>query len=179
LEYPIEMSKLLLDSHPVLIIPELACILGVTEAVVLQQIHYWIQINQKTNQNFHNGEYWTYNSYENWQKQFPFWSVTTIRRALVALEKHGLVVVGNFNRKNFDRTRWYRIDHKRFAELIGCSCVQNGQIEYSKLARPIPETNIPETKKEKKAGYGTVHELGMLTVVSQANRSRLRRWKKN
>ncbi len=36
------MSKLLINENPIMIIPSLALKMGLNEAVVLQQIHYWI-----------------------------------------------------------------------------------------------------------------------------------------
>ncbi|MFK9094406.1 hypothetical protein [Bacillus salipaludis] len=68
------MSRLLINESPVMIIPSLAAKIGLNEAVVLQQIHYWLGISK------HNieGRTWVYNTYEEWQKQLPFWSVSTI-----------------------------------------------------------------------------------------------------
>ena len=34
------MSDLLFECRPVMIIPELACAIGLNEAIVVQQIHY-------------------------------------------------------------------------------------------------------------------------------------------
>jgi hypothetical protein len=50
-----------------MIIPSLAAKIGLNEAVVLQQIHYWLGISK------HNieGRTWVYNTYEEWQKQLP------------------------------------------------------------------------------------------------------------
>ncbi|WP_249366800.1 hypothetical protein [Neobacillus rhizophilus] len=36
------MSKLLINENPVMIIPSLAVKIGLNEAVILQQIHYWV-----------------------------------------------------------------------------------------------------------------------------------------
>ncbi len=63
-------SKLLLDSRPLVIVPELACLLGVSEAIILQQIHYWLEINRRDERNIKDGFAWTYNSVAEWQKQF-------------------------------------------------------------------------------------------------------------
>ena len=63
-------SKLLLNTYPLIVLPELAQAIGLHEAIVLQQLHYWIEINRKADRNSHNGRYWTYNTYESWQVQF-------------------------------------------------------------------------------------------------------------
>jgi len=83
------------------------------EAIIIQQIHYWVMQNQKRNINFENGYYWTYSSYEDLHKQFPFWSVRTIKRTIRKLEKEGYLISANFNKNPFDKTKWYRINYEK------------------------------------------------------------------
>ena len=53
------MSNLLFDERPLVIQPTLAKLLGsLDEAVILQQIHYWLE--KKTN--IKDGRSWVYNS---------------------------------------------------------------------------------------------------------------------
>lgn len=59
-------------AHPLVVDKHLAKILGLNEALVLQQINYWLEINKKKNNNFHDGRYWTYNTLKEWQEEFPF-----------------------------------------------------------------------------------------------------------
>lgn len=106
------MSKLLFDQNPLIIDPKLAVIIGVNEAIFLQQIHYWLEINKKTKRNFEEGRYWTYNTIENWKvENFPFWSVSTIKRTVANLKKIGVIITSNFNKSNIDKTLWYTIDY--------------------------------------------------------------------
>ena len=148
------MGSLLLDEQPLLVMPNLACKIGLKEAMILQQIHYWNQINQKANNNYRDGNYWTFNSYEKWQLQFPFWSIKTIQRTITNLEKMKLIVAGNYNKLKIDRTKWYRID-KDVLELLETSPL--GQIDLNNITRwliqvdsltkPLPETN-PKNNSE-------------------------------
>lgn len=101
------MSKLLLNEAPLVVQPTLAVKLGLNEALVLQQIHYWATMKL----NLKDGYYWVYNTYEDWANQFPFMSKSTIGRVLRNLEKNKVVVVGNYNKLSFDKTKWYRIDY--------------------------------------------------------------------
>lgn len=39
--------SMLFDCHPLVVDKELATILGLNEALVLQQVHYWIEMNKK------------------------------------------------------------------------------------------------------------------------------------
>ena len=121
------MSKLLIDDYPIQILPKLATEIGLNEAIVLQQIHYWL------NQSSHNrdGKKWIYNTYDDWNKQFPFWSVMTIRRVINSLEKQKLILIANYNKAGFDKTRWYSIDYS-VVESVNRRCVQNEQTMCSK-----------------------------------------------
>jgi len=108
------VSTLLIPEYPLIILPSLAKVVGLNEAVVLQQVNYWLQ----TSNHEHEGRKWVYNSYACWQEQFPFWSLRTIQSIFPALEKKGLLISGNFNKNGFDRTKWYTINYKKLRELM-------------------------------------------------------------
>src|SRR6266403_6306814 len=104
------MSRLLINENPMMILPNLAEKIGLNEAVVLQQLHYLM--NPEFNKNFINGRYWVYNTYEQWQKKFKFWSVPTVKRIFLNLEENGLVLTDRFNEDSHVRTKWYTIDYE-------------------------------------------------------------------
>ena len=148
------MSKLLLNEQPLLIMPQLAEKIGLNESIVIQQIHYWNVINEKANNNFKDGHYWTFNSYVQWKEQFPFWSESTIKRIIKSLEKMGLVIIGNYNKLKIDRTNWYRIDYEMLATIentpkcqIELIKVSNRPNQDSKLKQPLPEINSKTISK--------------------------------
>lgn len=62
------MSNLLIDDYPILVLPSLATEIGLNEAIVLRQMHYWLK---KSNHNY-DGRRRIYNSFPEWQKHFPF-----------------------------------------------------------------------------------------------------------
>ncbi|MDM8204969.1 DnaD domain protein [Ligilactobacillus salivarius] len=108
------MSNLLLDDKPLVIQPKLAELLGdLDEAVILQQIHYWLEKRL----NIKDGYSWVYNSMVEWNKQFPWLSLKTLKRKFKSLEDKGLLITGNYNKAKFDRTKWYRIDYYAFSNL--------------------------------------------------------------
>ncbi len=111
------MSKLLFNEQPLVIDKQLAKLIGLNEAMVLQQIHYWLEINRKADKNFREAQYWTYNTLEEWQEEFPFWSVDTVKRTLTKLRKMGILITGNFNRLKMDRTLWYTINYEELEKL--------------------------------------------------------------
>lgn len=118
----IKLSNQLIDDYPILVLPKLAEKIGLNEAIILQQIHYWL----KESKHFYDNKIWVYNSYPNWVKQFPFWSERTIRRTFGSLEKKNLVYVGNYNKAGFDRTKWYSINYSNLEKLVATSSGQNG-----------------------------------------------------
>lgn len=107
----------LLNSHALVLDKKLAVVLGLNEALVLQQMDYWLGINKKKNRNFHEGRYWTYNTINNWQEEFPFWSKSTIKRIFKKLRKMNLLETENFNVYQMDRTLWYTINYEKLEEL--------------------------------------------------------------
>lgn len=118
-------SRLLYDERPLVLIPELARLLkevpgfnGIDEALVLQQVHYWVILNQRAGRNEQEGYFWTYNTFAAWSEQFAnLWSVSTLKRIFARLEKAGFLVSGRFNKSNIDRTKWYRVNHERLSLL--------------------------------------------------------------
>lgn len=113
-----KIEELLFNDQPITINRKLAKCLGLKEAVVFQQIHYWLEINKKTNNNFLEGRYWTYNSVKNWHtNEFDFLSLKTLQRTLKSLEDDGLILCGDFNKMKGDKTKWYSINYEKLLEV--------------------------------------------------------------
>lgn len=83
-------------------------------AVFLDTIAYWLKKNAANKQprNFHEGRYWTYNSLDAYTVMFPGWSKQNIRTIIKNCVKNGLLLIGNFNKKGYDRTGWYSLSDK-------------------------------------------------------------------
>lgn len=112
------MSKLLFDEYPIIANKTLARELGLIESIVLQQIHYWLELNKQTRKNYRDGRYWTYNSIRNWQeKDFDYLSIDTVRRVFIKLEKEGFLIVSNYNKDPRDKTKWYSLNEEKLEEL--------------------------------------------------------------
>ena len=107
------MSKLLINENPLQVLPSLAVKTSLNEAIILQQIHYWIEKSD----HFYDGRRWVYNSLDNWCLQFPFFSKSTIDRAMKSLCDRGLLIKGNYNKSKFDKTNWYSIDYDKLSQL--------------------------------------------------------------
>lgn len=103
------MSRLLIEEQPLQVLPSLANLIGLNKAIFLQQLHYWLLKSPHERDN----KKWIYNTYTEWQEQFPFWSIETIKRVVRSLEGDGLIEgTDRFNRYQMDRTKWYTIDYE-------------------------------------------------------------------
>lgn len=127
------MNNLLISEPPLQVLPSLAKIVGLNEAIVLQQFHYWLERSN----NIRDGYKWIYNSYSKWNEQFPFWSNATLRRTINSLEKQGFFITANYNKAGFDKTKWYRIDYER----VSNASAQNEQTNTNRLPETTTETN--------------------------------------
>lgn len=148
------MSKMLLNEKPLLVMPELARKIGLNEAIILQQIHYWNEINRNAKNNYRDGHYWTFNTYEGWSEQFPFWHKNTVSRIIKNLKHMRLIIIGRYNKLKIDRTQWYRIDYEALRILeesplhhIGITNIQDWYQHLTNIVSPLPETN-PENNSE-------------------------------
>ena len=204
----IAMSKLLIDDYPILVLPKLATEIGLNEAIVLQQIHYWLG----SSKHIHDGFNWIYNSYKEWEEQFPFWSNVTIRRTITSLEKQNLIITSNYNKAGFDKTKWYTIN---YLELEGVSkrvaqneqtmwskrangvaqneqtmwskrangVAQNEQVEQLKMSKPIPETTQETTSETSTrdilSGNPTVSPIPYKEIIGYLNEKAGKQFKHN
>ena len=108
----------LFDEHPIIANKTLAREIGLNEALVLQQINYWIEINRKTGKNFYEVRYWTYNSIRSWrEKDFDYMSLDTVKRTFAKLENQGYLISRNYNKDPRDKTKWYTIDEEKLFKL--------------------------------------------------------------
>jgi hypothetical protein len=106
-------TQLLIDEPPLQVLPSLAARIGLNEALVLQQLHYWLNKSK----NVRDDRRWFYNSIEDWRVQFPFWSASTIRRTFTSLEKRGLVHSDKYNSSAWDQRKWYTINYEELRRL--------------------------------------------------------------
>jgi len=129
------MSNIFFNIEPKIINTELACLIGLNEAIVLQQLHYWIEKNSATGTNYIDGRVWTYGTLQEYtERDFPFWSMDTVRRTLTKLMNLGFIIKGNFNKMKMDKTSWYSIDYAALDAWIG----KNASKRRKKLP-PMPQ----------------------------------------
>jgi len=160
--------NLFLDEHPLLVFPTLARIVGLNEAIFLQQLHYWLKISKHHIE----GKTWVYNTVGQWQEQFPFWSEKTLRRIITSLENNDLIETSNQNQRKFDKTKWYTINYEKIMTLSE-GANRSGQLDQThgqndhmdmdnltaptghndpthavKVTKPIPEITTTTTNRD-------------------------------
>lgn len=138
------MSKLLINQPPLQVIPALAVKIGLNEAIILQQLHYWLERSENIREN----KKWVFNDYAQWHVQFPFWSEKTIKRTFLVLERLGIVNSKQFEKytSNYtirNRRKWYTIDYVKFSEFENGKPPKAEQgTERDKLGRSCEEDKL-------------------------------------
>ncbi|EGY5582035.1 hypothetical protein HET55_004333 [Escherichia coli] len=138
--------SLLFAERPLVINTQLAMKIGLNEAIVLQQLHYWLR---DTNSGMEcDGVRWIYNTTEQWLEQFPFWSESTLKRAFASLKTLGLLRCEKLNKSKRDMTNFYTInygsellDGGKLSESIGLKCAapsgQNGLMILQRIQQRL------------------------------------------
>nr|DAO14930.1 MAG TPA: hypothetical protein [Caudoviricetes sp.] len=140
---------LLFDEQPIVFDRTLAREIGDRHATVLQQVHYWIEVNRKKKNKevYKDGYYWTYRSIKKWhEEEFDYLSFSTVRRTFDDLIEDGYLITGEYNKFGADRTKWYRVNKDKISKLyekitnekhlsiMTNANAQNEQMEMSKMS---------------------------------------------
>ena len=94
---------------------ELLEVLGqgkINESIVLQQIHYWIKINEKKNQYYVDGNYWYFSSYNDMlENDFKhLFKIDTLKRVIGRLENDEFLFSEEYKNKKIYRINYKKID---------------------------------------------------------------------
>jgi hypothetical protein len=136
-------SHLLINEPALQVLPSLAKSIGLEEAIILQQLHYWLNNPKVEGRLDEVGQKWIYNSYQEWQENFPFWSIQQIQRIFLNLEKGGVVISAKLDAKKHDQTKFYRLDYDVLCTMeyikIDSSIVSESN-DVNKVLHRLPET---------------------------------------
>lgn len=132
---------------------EIAEAYGLNEAIILNNIRFWVIHNEANGTNFHDGRYWTYNSMKAFEKLFPYMKPFAIRTALKTLEENGLIITGSYNKSSYDRTKWYALSDK--AKLM-----------FSQL-----NSICEKPQMESKENLNSICQIPQLDLSSASNRN--------
>lgn len=177
-----------LEKAPMIrLIPALAEKIGLNEAIVLQQIHFRLNVSEK----WREGHRWIHKTYGDWQKnEFPFWSVDTVYRTIRKLEEKGLLISTDvYNKMFMDNTKWYRIDYEALAAItsqiaevkLGKSIEvpgQNEEVGISNVPKPITKEGFKKSLKKKKTS-SVEKDLDLVAVIDYLNTKAHKQFKAN
>ncbi|ETX03638.1 MAG: hypothetical protein ETSY1_46605 (plasmid) [Candidatus Entotheonella factor] len=100
--------------------PHEAEAIGLSEAIVIARLRFWLG---RTKHIF-GGRPWVYNTYSEWQRQFPFWSVFTVKAIFRRLEQLGVLEsTQRFNANRWYKRKWYTLHEDVLAEMLGTDVV--------------------------------------------------------
>ena len=84
---------------------------GVEKSIVLSNIRFWLNNNKNKDLSTvkHDGYYWMYNTAKDMSNVLPYFTQSKVQRLLKQLEDDGILIVGNYNKVKYDRTKWYTL----------------------------------------------------------------------
>lgn len=118
---------------------------GIAEAILLGYFYHWIKVHEKNETNFYDGRYWTFDTVRGLVEKMPYFTRSTVHRAIKKLEENKLIITGNFNKLSYDKTTWYTLTDD------GMSLLKN-KIPCPKMGQGLSQngTTIPNYNEEKK-----------------------------
>ena len=116
-------NQYLFSVLPINISVPIACRVGLTESIILQQISFYLINSTKEK----DGKKWICISYKRWHEEFPFWSISTIKRAVKNLVDCGLIIIAKRSQDKKNRVNYYTIDYDVLNNLFSTNIerVQN------------------------------------------------------
>lgn len=154
---------------------DLAEKIGLSEAILLQQIHYWIEKCGKEN----GDRRWIYNSVRQWREQFSCWSTNKIIRVIESLENIKLIDVKILNPHSMNRTKSYSInyDHEILSQypLVPVASpkqvnpfTQKGKTHLPKTGKCVhPKRVTPATETTTESTSETTTKQGEVSWVDE------------
>lgn len=117
-------SRIITSGTALVLCPKIKQHFGVSAALVLQQLHYWLS---KENRSYgvidENGYQWIRNTYEQWCDQIQVLTLSTLRRAFSTLEKSNIILSQRFTEKSRysggNQVKFYTINYDQLEAVMG------------------------------------------------------------
>lgn len=113
---------------------------GIVEAILINNLQFWITKNRANKRHQYEGRTWTYNSVSALSEMFPYLSAKQIRGALDRLVSAEVLLVGHFNEDARDRTNWYAFVNED-QHLLGRCIRPAGQIPFAPEGKSLIDTD--------------------------------------
>ena len=82
---------------------------GLTEAILLQNFHYWHQCNKGNDDMFKDGRVWFFRSIAQIVECYPYLSPDKVRYAIERLIESGFLLKGNYSEDKLKKACWYSL----------------------------------------------------------------------
>ena len=89
--------------------PEVAARYGVPQAVILDNLSYFINQNMEKGKLHIDGEYWCAKTLQGFEKQMPYFTISKIRRLIDNLKKGKIIEIKKLGKHASDQTNYYCI----------------------------------------------------------------------
>lgn len=131
-------------------------------ALFIAHLAHWSEKNLSNNINIHDGLVWSYDTLDALCEQFPYFTRRQIETMIKNCVEAGLVVKGNYNQTQYDRTCWYaltpaaydyfpHLSSEKYVNRLFLSISQNGEMDFAEwgnrfthFVMTIPDTD-PDT----------------------------------
>lgn len=126
---------------------EHARLYGIPEAIMIQNLQFWIEKNRANCRHLYDDRTWTYNSVKAFAELFPYMTASAVRRALTSLQDHGVIVSGNYNASQYDRTTWFAFADEAvwLSDISHLSKTANAFVKNSKCIVQKPQMDLAKS----------------------------------
>jgi hypothetical protein len=146
-----------------------ALLYGESAAIFVEKVRHWTSYNRQHHGPAADGFVWVYRSQEDWiEREFPFWSLTKLRRLTTRLEQLGVLIIEMRPAASGRDVLHYRLRPDLFnldtpAESDGSPPVETDI--------PAVQTDHPAMVKLDRQGvhFGQVHSKDLLPTHSPTN----------
>ena len=145
------------DSHSFNV--ELAKMVGLTEAILLQHFHFWNQRARNLPEMHREGRVWFFRSVAEMREVFPYLSDGNVRTAIQHLIDRGLVIKGDFAEKSMYKATWYSLTDaaiRLFDLSVSANPFVESQNGFSETTKCIGNSN-KDNRKDSSKKNNTIH----------------------
>ncbi len=162
-------AVLLYDEPPIAVSPTLCRILGVQEAVFLQQLHFRLSLKKADPVTYEryrvDGMDWVYWTYDQLLREIPIGkSNDPHKRIIKRLRQMGILLVRQLKAAEWDRTNYYSIDYRVLFSLVGPPATADASIGGNATDRDADKPQVDQGKRRRsKGGAATGHTTEIAT----------------
>lgn len=152
----IKKTRRINESYYCLVEEDLIKAFGKSTAILIQQIHLWIEKSQGIVQD---GTRWIYNTAEEWAKQ-AYVSARQLRRIQKRLQELGILMMKKLSRNKSDRTNFFSLNYEKLRAFLK----QN--VKDKRTFKPLQyNQEIPATPRESSLGHNVLMVIHKKTEV--------------